>query len=432
MEITRTEIAPMIFLNCLSTEKFKTGCLFIGILDRISRETASHNALIPQVLRRGSTLHPDMESITKALDNLYGSGIEPYVGKKGEIQIVGLTSSFIDDRIAPGGEDILEQISTLTCELLLKPNTKAGKFLPSYVDSEKEKMLDRIRSVINEKRTYSMHRLRELMYYGEAYSIDRLGTEAETESIDEESLTKRWHELLENSPIEILYSGSRKPDEVEKIFTTHFEGLSRSGEVPELYTDIRMNTVEEKTRFFTEELDVTQGKLALGFRLGETFDEEKIPQALVFNAIYGGSVTSKLFMNVREKLSLCYFAGSGVDSHKAVMHVSSGIEFDKYDEALSEILAQLDAVKAGDFTDDELVSAKKSVSSDYRADMDRPFSILDFTLSQIIRGLDYNPEELAELVEEVTREEVIEIASGVECDAVYFLKGNGKEDSDAN
>ncbi len=432
MKITRTEIAPMIFLNCVTTEKFKTGCLFIGMLDRLSRENASQNALIPQVLRRGSTLHPDMESITKALDNLYGSGIEPYVGKKGEIQIVGFTSSFIDDRIAPNGENILEQISTLTCELLLNPNTKGGLFLPSYVDSEKEKILDRIRSIINEKRSYSMHRLRELMCYGEAYSIDRLGSEAEAESANYQSLTRRWRELLTDAPIEILYCGSRKPEDVEKIFKSHFEPLPRSGEVPDLYTDIRMNTVDETARHFTEELDVTQGKLALGFRLGETFDEEKIPQALVFNAVYGGSVTSKLFMNVREKLSLCYFAGSGLDSHKAVMLVSSGIEFDKYDEALNEILAQLDAIKTGDFTEDELIAAKKSVSSDYRADMDRPHSILDFTLSQIIRGLDYDPEELAALVETVTREEVIEIASGVECDAVYFLKGTGKEDNNGN
>lgn len=423
MKITRTEIAPLVFLSCLTTDKFKTGCLSINLLDQLCRENASKNALIPYVLRRGSSAHPDIESISKSLDELYGAKLEPLVWKKGEIQAMGFIASFIDDALAPDGDNVLEQISSLMCEILLRPDTRGGLLLQKYVDSEREKLLDRIRAVINEKRAYSMHRLKELMCFGEDYAVDRLGTEAEAESIGYQKLTRRYRELIAEAPIEIMYCGSKSPKAVAAVFTQLLETLPRSDKEPDLGTDIRLNSVEEKPRYFTEELDVTQGKLALGFRLGDAFSEDSIPATLVFNALYGGSVNSKLFMNVREKLSLCYFASSGVDCHKGVMLVSSGIEFSKYDDALAEILAQLEAVKAGDFTQEELVAAKKSVSSDYRAAMDSPAGMIDFWLSQNIRGLDYGPEELAALVEDVTAQEVIAAAKSVECDAIYFLKG---------
>ena len=266
------------------------------------------------------------------------------------------------------------------------------------------------------------------MCFGEDYAISPLGTEAEAESIGYQKLTRRYRELISAAPIEIVYCGTVKPHKVEEIFENLFETLPRSEELPDMGTDIRINTIEDKPRYFTEELDVTQGKLAMGFRLGEYFDDDTIPAIQVFNALYGGSVNSKLFMNVREKLSLCYFASSGVDTFKGVMLVSSGIEFDKYQVALDEIFAQLEAVKNGDFTEDELTAAKKSVSSDLRALMDSPGGLIDFWLGQTIRGFEYGPEEMAELIEAVDREEVIAAARSVECDAVYFLKGLEKED----
>lgn len=423
MKVTRKEIAPLVFLTCLTTDKFKTGHLSINILSQLDRETASKNALIPYVLRRGSAMFPDMESISAALDLLYGARIEPIVGKKGEIQTVGLVSSFIDDSIAPNNEEILTNIAELMTSLLITPNTRGGLLNKEYVESEKEKLIDRIRAVINEKRSYSVARLKELMCYSENYAVDRLGTEAEADSISYKKLTTHYRNLLADSPIEITYCGSHDADYVENCFETLIETLPRSDEEPDLSTEIRLNTMEEEPRYYVDELDVTQGKLALGFRLGDYFDEDNIPAILVFNAIYGGSVNSKLFMNVREKLSLCYFASSGVDLFKGLMLVSSGIEFEKYDEALSEIIAQLNAVRAGDFTDEELIAAKKSISSDLRASMDSPMAMADFWLGQNIRGLEYDPEELASLVEMVKADEVITAANSCDCDTIYFLKG---------
>lgn len=430
MKAVRKEIMPCVFLTCLKTDKFKTGCLSINLLTQLSRENAAKNALIPYVLRRGTNVHPDMESISACLDGLYGAVIEPVVRKKGEIQAIGFYADFADDRFVPDGGDILENTVSLLGEILLQPNTRGGLFLPQYVDSERENLLEKIRGRINDKRSYSVTRLVELMCPAEDYAVPALGGEDEAESITYQKLTKHYRALLASSPVEIFYCGSASAQRVEKALVRALVTLPRGEIDEELGTDIRMNTMEEDVRYFTEELDVTQGKLAVGFRLGECMDEPDMAAISVFNAVYGGSVTSKLFMNVREKLSLCYFASSTADKHKGVMLVSSGIEFDKYGEALAEILAQLDAVRRGEVTDDELTAAKRSIASDLRAVSDSGLALESFWLSQNLLGLDFTPEDMADMCEEVTAEEVTAIANSVECDAVYFLRGKTEKEAE--
>jgi len=425
MEAVRTDILPDVSLTCLQTDKFKTACLSVTLLTQLRRETAAWNALVPHVLRRGCVSHPDMESIAACLEELYGAHIEPTVRKKGEIQCVGFSADFCEDRFLPGDARLLEKIAALLGELLLSPATHGGLLRAEYVDSEREKLIERIDAVVNEKRAYSIRRLFEEMCAFEDYAVDRCGGREEAAGINHTKLTHRYHDLLASSPIEIFYCGSAAPREVARILREALAGLPRGEQDPELGTDIRMNAVEEVPRLFTEEMDVTQGKLAVGFRLGPCMEEPDQAAIRVFNAVYGGSVTSKLFMNVRERLSLCYFASSMIDRHKGIMAVSSGIEFDKYDEALREILAQLDAVRNGEITDEELEAAARHVASDLRASMDRPGALEDFYLSQAIEGLDYGPMELAALAETVSREEVSAIARGVECDAIYFLRGPG-------
>jgi len=195
-------------------------------------------------------------------------------------------------------------------------------------------------------------------------------------------------------------------------------------------TDIRMNTLEEEAREFVEEMDVSQGKLVIGWRLGDCMEEPDAAALRVFNAMYGGDVTSKLFENVREKLSLCYFASSMVDYFKGIMLVSSGIEFEKYDEAKSEIFRQLDAIRNGEFSEEELQYARRSTASNLRAGSDSPGALESFYLGQTIGGWDWSNEEYAALCEEVTREDVIAIAQSAVCDAVYFLRGEQDEEAE--
>jgi predicted Zn-dependent peptidase len=430
MEITRNEIMPGVWLSCLETDKFKSDCLSLSLLTQLDRETISKNALIPRVLSRGTMEHPDMDALSAACDELYGSRILPIVRKKGEILSLGFYAGFIADRFTPGGEPLLESVSALVGELLLSPATRGGLLLRDYVDSEKQKLLEDIRARVNDKRSYAAFRLTEEMCAYEDYGCDDMGSAEGVQSVNYVDLTRHYHDLLAQCPIEIFYCGASSPKRVEKALCEALSTLPRGEINYDLGTDVRMNSLTEEPRFVTEELNVTQGKLSMGFRMGECMADPDFAAIAVFNAIFGGSVTSKLFMNVREKLSLCYYASSSVDTLKGVMLVSSGIEFDNFDAAKSEILAQLDAVRRGDFTDEELCAARRAVASDLRSMTDSPGALEDFYLSQTLMGLDYGPAELAALCEDVTASDVVAIASGIELDTVYFLQGNGESDEE--
>lgn len=428
MEFNRTELMPGVFLSHLRSDKFKTACMSVTLLTQLRRETAAMNAVIPFVLRRGTTRYRDMEQLSRRMDELYGAAVEPVVRRIGEIQCIGFYGSFPEPEYLPGGEALLGDTCALMAQLLLDPVTRGGLLLPQYVDSEREKLLDIIRSRMNDKRSYALTRCIEEMCCYEDFAVSRFGSESEAENIHYKKLTRHYRELIQTCPVEIFYCGKTDFKAVSAAMRDAFSAMPR-GEIDyDIGTDLRMNAVEDHVRFVEEEMDVTQGKLVLGFRLGECMEEPDIPALYVFNAVYGSGATSKLFMNVREKLSLCYYASSAVYLHKGIMLVSSGIEFDKLDAARDEILAQLDSVRRGEITDDELRSAKKSVASDLRAVQDSIGELEGFYLSQALDGLDYGPAELAALAEDVTKEDVQAIAESIECDLIYFLKGSGEED----
>ncbi len=431
MEQVRREILPGVWLTCLRTDKFKTGLLSLHLLTRLCRENAAKNALLPSVLRRGTAQYPDMEAISAELDRLYGARIEPIVHKKGEIQSLGFWADFIDDQYLPAGQGgLLEKVAGLMGQMLLDPNTRGGLFLPQYVESEQEKLLENIRGRVNDKIGYSIHRLTELMCQTEDYAIPALGNEEEAENIGYVALTRHYNELLASCPVEIFYCGSADDRRVEQAVLDALIPLPRGELDYDLGTDIRMNALEAEPRVYTEELDVGQGKLAIGFRLGDCMEDPDPAAIRVMNAVFGGCASSKLFMNVREKLSLCYFASSGVNIAKGLMNVISGIEVEKYQEALDEIFRQLEAMKTGDITNEEFAAAKAAVVSDLLAAADSAGALENFWLDQNLLGLEYGPEEMAALAEDVTVEDVMHIAAGIECDAIYFLKGREAEDDD--
>ena len=431
MKRIRTEILPGVFLTCLQTDKFKTGLLSVSFLAPLRREEASQNALIPSVLRRGTVYHPDMDALAARLDSLYGARIEPLARKLGEIQAVGFWASFVDDAWLPEpGTGLLEDVSGLLGEILLSPNTRGGLLLPAYVDSEKEKLLEDIRARINDRAAYSRARLIEEMCAAEDYAVDVLGTEDTAESIGYVALTKRYQALLSTSPVEIFYCGTADADRVRAALQDALMTLPR-GEIDfEIGTDVRMNALEEQTRYLRETMDVTQGKLVVGWRLGACMEDPDPAVIRVMNAVFGGGVNSKLFLNVRERLSLCYYASSGVDIYKGLLFVSSGIDPDNYDLALGEIFRQLEAVQKGDITEEELSAAKAALISDLTALSDSAGLLESFWLSQNVLGLDYGPDDLAALVEDVTAQQVAAAARGMECDMVYFMTGDENEDEE--
>ena len=430
MDILRKEILPGVFLTTLRTDKFKSDCLSVNLLTRLSRETVSMNALLPRVLLRGSAFHPDLDAIAAACDELYGAKILPSVRKRGEILCVGLYAGFLADRFAPDGAALLEPAARLLGELLLSPSTKGGLLRRDYVESEKEKLVDDIRAKVNDKRSYAVDRLAEEMCCYEDYGCDDMGSEADAAAVGYVELTRWYHDLLQTAPVEIFYCGASEPERVAAACTDALITLPR-GEIDyDLGTDVRMNAVTAEPREFDETMDVAQGQLCLGFRLGECMEDPDFAAIAVFNALYGGSVTGRLFENVREKLSLCYYAWSACDSFKGVMLVSSGIAPENRAKAGAEILAQLEAVRAGDFTDEELLHARKYCASGLRALTDSPGALEEFYLSQTLKGLDYGPAELAGLCEMVSRDDVLAVAAGIELDSIYFLHGAADADEE--
>lgn len=432
MEMKRAEIMPGLWLTHLRSDKFKTACLSVSLLTQLTRETASMNALIPFVLRRGTVNYGDMEAISRRLDELYGSAIEPVVRRIGEIQCIGFYASIPEEDYLPQGESTLSGAAQLLGQMLLSPATRGGLLMKDYVDSEREKLLELIRSRINEKRAYALFRCIEEMCCFEDFAVSRYGSEADCEGINFKELTKHYHDLLLSSPVEIFYCGKAEFKKVKCVLKDALSGFPR-GEIDyDIGTDVRMNAVEAEPRFVTEELNVTQGKLVMGFRLGECMEEPDLAALYVFNAVYGSGATSKLFMNVREKLSLCYYAGSLLDTHKGLMFVSSGIEFAKFEEAKNEILAQLDEIRKGNVSEDELSSAKAGIASDLRSLLDTQGDLEGFYLSNTIDGLDCAPQALAELVEDVSLDDIQAIANSIELDLIYFLTGCEECEEDAD
>ena len=334
MEVARSEIMSGVWLSHIRTDKFKTACLSVSLLTQLKRETAAMNALLPQVLRRGTALYGDMEAISRRLDELYGAAIEPVVRRLGEIQCVGFFASVPEEDLLPAGADTLRGTCELLGQLLCAPNTRGGLLLPQYVDSERDKLLEAIRARLNDKLGWAVSRCIEEMCCGEDYAVNRLGDEESAEAIRYQKLTKQYRALLQESPIEIFYCGRADRRRVESLLRDALSTLPRGEINYDIGTDVRFNALEDEPRRYCEQMNVAQAKLVIGWRLGEAMEEPDPAALRVFSSLFGGgSTASKLFVNVREKLSLCYFASSLCDAHKGVLLAYAGTDAERVEEA---------------------------------------------------------------------------------------------------
>lgn len=423
MDITRKELAGGVELAAVRTDKFKTGVFSVTLAEPLRAETATANALLGSVLCRGCRAYPDLLSISGACDELYGAAVEPCVRQRGESQCVGLTASFIDDRFALDGGGVLEGAVGLCGSLLLDPLLENGSFRAGYVAGEGANLASRIRARVNDKRSWSVFRLTQVMCRGEAYALDKLGSAPQAEGMDARRLWKRYEALLKGARIVFYYGGSAEIGRVEDAVRSAFAPLltGRTRDLP-----CRVKAVPDgAARHVTERMDVTQGKLAMGFRTGGVTQSSPLyPALLVCNALFGGGPNSKLFLNVREKLSLCYYASSMLDKLKGIMAVACGTEFEKMDEARDEVLSQLEAVRRGDFTGEELIAARRAVTGSLRTALDSQGRLEDYWTCQAVSGGGMKgPEELIPLVEAVGAEDVSRAAQALRLDTVYYLVG---------
>ena len=413
----RREIMQDVFLTYLPAQHFKTSRLTLNLVTGLDRASASANALLPAVLRRGTVRCPDMESLSAALDTLYGANIDYTVRKKGERQCVGFAAGFIDDGFTPHGEKLLEPVAQQLGELLLEPVTRDGCFLSEYVDSEKANLIDAIHALKNDKRDWADIRLMQEMCAGESYSVLRLGDEETAGAITADALYRHGQELMASSRVELIYCGGAEERRVEDAVLSALAKLPRGSQTP--LPPVCRAAAPETPRCIIETMDVTQGKLAMGYRC--TSDD--YPAMVLANLIFGGTSNSKLFLNVREKHSLCYYASSSYARSKGILTVSSGVEVTDFERAEEEIERQLHAVQQGDWEDWEQEGALQAIRTSLLSLTDSQGALENFYLGQIASGATETPEELASSLQQVTKERIVAAARTVTPDTVYFLRG---------
>ena len=412
----RKELMEGVNLTYLPARKFKTGLLSAHFLTPLDRSDAGANALLPAVLRRGTVGSPDMGAISARLDRLYGAEVDYTVRKKGECQCIGFVGSFIDDAFVPGGERLLEPVAELLGEMILQPVTRSGRFLPDYVESERDNLADAIRSIRNDKRDWADLRLLQELCAGEPYGVSRLGDERSVERISPQKLYARYTELISSAPVELFYCGSAAQSRVEDALLNALSALPRRNVAP--IPGTALHAPRREARTVREGMDVTQGKLGMGFACGSG-DESAL---LLGNLLFGGSSNSKLFLNVREKLSLCYYASSLYHRQKGLITVSSGVEFADFQRAYEEILAQLAALGRGEVETWELEAARGVLRSAYAAMEDSQGRLENFYLGQAIAGRGDSPEDLAREMEETSAERIFRAMETVKLDTVYYLE----------
>ena len=420
MESMRKELAEGVALTYVPAAKFKTGVLSVQFITPLDEQSVAFGALLPAVLRRGTMAHRDMRSIAAALDRLYGASISYTVRKKGENQCLGFAGSFIDEAFVPDGECLLEPMADLLGELLLDPLTRNGRFLADYVESEKENLIDAIESILNDKRDYADARLLQEMCRSERYGIDRLGTVERVEKITNQSLYHFYQTLLATARVELFYCGSAPCERVEGALMRALAALPRERILPPAVAE--RVAAPDTPREIVETMDVAQAKLAMGYRIGS----DDAPAVMLANLIFGGYSNSKLFLNVREKLSLCYYASSGYHRSKGLLTVSSGIEAKNYEVARAEIAAQLAAVQNGAFEPWEIESARGCILSSLRSREDSAGRLEEYYLGQAATGIWEDTDALIAQIEAVTPDRIAAAARTVTLDTVYFL--TGKED----
>ena len=412
-------IQPGVTLRYCRDTRFKQGCFSFQLVREMKKEEAALNALLPSVLLRGTRRCPDLRAVTQRLDELYGAAIGPLVRRVGDYQTTGFYCGFMDDRFALPGDQVLRPMLEFVGELLMDSPRENGTFLPEFVESEKKNLISTIESDRNDKRLYAMRRLLRTMCAADSFGIPRLGEIEEVAAITPETLTRHYEKILRTSPVELFYVGSAPAEEVMDAVRPLLAKLTREPQTLPSQTAFKSCPGQD----LVETMDVAQGKLCMGFTTPITNRCREFPAMQMLNAILGGGMTSKLFRNVREKMSLCYSIDSAYYGTKGILLASAGIDFDKEEITRREILNQLRACQEGDITDEELGAAREAILSSLRAVQDAPGAIENFYGTAALSGLCLTREDYMLAVEQATREDVVRCAQSLTLHSTYFLKG---------
>ncbi|WP_270771557.1 EF-P 5-aminopentanol modification-associated protein YfmF [Intestinibacter bartlettii] len=411
------EIGKNVKLTLIPESKFKTNLISVYIQRKLDRNEVTKNALLPGILKSGCNKYKTLGQLTDREEELYGSYLHAGASKRGESQVLGFSILSVNEKYLD--EKILGQCIEFLNEIINNPLVIDGGFNEEYLNIEKEILKDSIMSIINDKGNYAMKRTNEIMFEGEPYSINGKGYIEDLDTIDRVGLYEHYKEVLKTSPIEIMIEGEFEETEVVELIKEKFQ-FDRGNiiDIPkeEYYKEV------DKVKEVKETMDIAQGKLVMGYRCNVDYlDEEKYYSLLLGSRILGGGADSKLFINVREKESLCYTIYSTIQKSKSTMMVCSGIETQNYEKTVNLVKEQVQKLKDGDITESEISNAKIAFINSLNSLNDEIGRISDFYFSQSISKNKSDLDQIKNMINKSTKEDIVEAVKNIELDTIYFL-----------
>ena len=407
------------------TTQFKTSVVTLNIITPLDAK-ASHKALLVHLLARTNKDYPTITEMNRKLASLYGAVISPSVHKIGESQVLSLSLVCIDERFALSNEAVLAEGIKLLLDCLFTPDITPKGFKEDNMEREKRLLCEKIDSENDDKIRYAYKKMISEMCCDENYGISELGEKEEIEALTGADVFTVWKQLLLYSHMQINITGNFNEILVEDAILPYFEKLERKkNDITEVHTEFITESYASKT--VTEKQKVQQGKLVIGMRAGMTYDMDNFAAIKVMTAIFGSGTFSKLFMNVTEKLSLCYYCSARLIASKGIIAVQSGVETENIDKALEAIRFELDEVRKGNFTEEDIKAAKLSLKDSYNSISDSVMSTDSWFTAQCLSGEFLTPDDYINMIENVSREEIIVAANMVTEDTVFILESEKEE-----
>lgn len=405
----------------LTDAKFKTSRISLHFITTLNKETAAANALISGIITQSTKSYPTITELSKYLSSLYGANFTCSVSTLGDNQIVSVLVSGISNKYALGGQNLTNEYLDLIKEAIFSPLTDAtGNFTQETFEQEKRQLLETMDADFNDKRIYAKIKCQEIMFKDSPASVGKYGNKESLNQVKREDLKAIWKNILDTAKVEVFVLGDCDYDVIEKSISKMFENKPLNITLNQTQT---ASFTEVKT--VCEKMPLAQSKLVMGFNTGEADTDDKTLKIAtrLMCVILGGTASSKLFLNVREKLSLCYYCSASLNISKAAMFIESGVETENLEKAKNAILNEIDDMKNGNFTDDDIHFAKLAMINSYKSVSDSLYSTEHWYLSQVLNDEVCTPKQMEDAIADITKEDIIKAAEKVELNTVFMLKG---------
>ncbi|MFD2638333.1 EF-P 5-aminopentanol modification-associated protein YfmF [Piscibacillus salipiscarius] len=404
-------------LHLIQTKKFKTNTVALKFARPLDRDNITERALLPFVLQKGTKQYPSEKALRLRLDELYGAKFSINSGKKGENHVITFVLDFANEKFIPNANQLIKECLQFLYEVAANPKVEQNEFDSKIVAKEKETLTNKIKSIVDEKMQFANMRLIDEMCQDEKYSVHAHGYLDDMDQINASTLYKTYQQMINEDALDVFFVGDFEEEEVKPVIESVFN-FNREPSTKVIQSEHKK---VEQVNEITEKQKVQQAKLHLGYRTGITYRDSDYRTLQVFNGVFGAFPHSKLFLNVREKHSLAYYAASRLESNKGLMLVFSGIAPDKFDQAKEIIIQQHEDIKSGQISEDEIDQTKKAITHQLKETIDRAGGMVEYYYQQVVSGQFNDMDHVLNEIDQVTKEDIVRVANQVELDTVYFL-----------